>query len=293
MPDGSIEMTWAHVGGNTDAFTFSLTCEGCTSAAGWVAVGINSEGTMVGTNAVLWLFDENSVQEVQVTGKSPMLITGASTAGNLLNVATDAATKTLVFTAATIGTVDIAKSGDQTWLFAYGDGDGFTQHASDARGVAELNFDARIASSGQSGTAGASAGGAAGASAGVLGVVILGVVILGVLSVGVLSVVVVFSVHIVRSAGAEPQADGNAQGDVVGAVSGSAAAREGLNSKGSLFSVTSPQETRNPVQAALEAAPPPLPERPERIRLRPYSVALPFSAASDLRPAAEPQGTEL
>jgi hypothetical protein len=68
---------------------------------------------------------------------------------------------------------------------------------------------------------------------------------------------------------------------------------EGLNSKGSRFNVTSPQETRNPVQVAFGAAPPPLPERSERIRLRPYSVALPFSAASDLRPAAEPQGTEL
>ena len=35
MPDGSIEMTWSHVGGNTDAFTFSVTCAGCTNAAGW------------------------------------------------------------------------------------------------------------------------------------------------------------------------------------------------------------------------------------------------------------------
>ena len=48
---------------------------------------------MVGTNAVLWRFDESSVQEVQLTGKSPTLITAAPTAGHLLGVTTDATAK--------------------------------------------------------------------------------------------------------------------------------------------------------------------------------------------------------
>ena len=58
-----------------------------------MAVGINPAGTMVGTNAVLWRFDESSVQEVQLTGKSPTLITAAPTAGHLLGVTTDATAK--------------------------------------------------------------------------------------------------------------------------------------------------------------------------------------------------------
>ena len=225
----------------------------------------------------------------------------------------DVATKTLVFTAATIGSVDVAKSGDQTWLFAYGDNVGFTQHASDARGVADLNFDERIASGGEN--SGAGVGGAAGAGAGVVGVLVAGSIFLVFLALMVVVTLVGITIYTVRNKGSEEECTSTSSsttlGTVVGAPGGSgialkelgaggistAAVRPSLSTKGSRFTITSPQETvetRNPVFSALEVdtVPPPLPERPARIRLRPYSIALPFSAASDLGVAAEPLGKE-
>ena len=145
-PDGAILMTWARTTGTTASVTFVVKCPtNCAADDGWLAVGPSPSNTMVSTHAVRWRFAGNgTVDEVRVSAQS---IGGFEVVapGNLESVTTMVSEKgerTLTFTTARIGDVDLPGRGNQMWAWAYRQDGGFTQHGPTVndRGTAEMSF---------------------------------------------------------------------------------------------------------------------------------------------------------
>jgi hypothetical protein len=145
-PDGALMMTWSRTTGTTVSVTFVVKCPThCAADDGWLAVGPSPSNTMVSTHAVRWRFAGNgTVDEVRVSAQS---IGGFEVVapGNLESVTTTASEKgerTLTFTTAKIGDVDLPGQGNQMWAWAYRQDGGFTQHGPTVtdRGTAEMSF---------------------------------------------------------------------------------------------------------------------------------------------------------
>ena len=147
-PDEGLTMTYVRTTGSTDSITCTVRCDGC-DPDGWVAVGISPASGMVGTDAVRWRLDTGVVDEVTITDRAAGGVATASGGANLRSVTTDVATKTLTFTASALGSKAIATAGVQVWAWAYSSlASPFAQHSGASRGVATLDFNLAVNTTG-------------------------------------------------------------------------------------------------------------------------------------------------